>query len=231
MDTVFDNIVTQENDHTHLLRYLMERHSGIAAAVLSYLPRREVSEVEALNLSFRAQSFYSSELGREVPDLVIEGPNFYCLVEVEVDPSLELTAAQRNGYVSCFPTTLNGGHYLCFLVPNEWKHMAWGERVSRALPISIRSSVAHWRQLIHALENASASISDQILSEAIRFLKRRFEVEYMTDEERQVLTSWSESTYGALPNWRRLCPKQKPYSKQGRGRRNWKRTLAASVFT
>jgi hypothetical protein len=198
MTTVFDNIVTKENDHTHLLRSLMERHSAVAVAVLSHLFQLQVSEVEAANLSFRAQSSYLSELGREIPDLVIEGPGFHCLIEVKVDPSLELTAAQRNGYVSCFPKTTNGDHYLCFLVPNEWKHIAWGERVRNALPVSIKSNVSYWRQLIQVLENASASISDQILSEAIRFWKWRFEVEPMTNEERQVLTSWCENMYGAI---------------------------------
>jgi hypothetical protein len=51
MATVFDNIVTKENDHTNLLRSIMERHPKASATILScLLTPLEISETEAASL-------------------------------------------------------------------------------------------------------------------------------------------------------------------------------------
>jgi hypothetical protein len=198
MATVFDNIVTKENDHTHLLRSLMERHPGVAAAVLSHLLKRPVTDDLASKFSFKAQSFFQSDLGREIPDLVITGPHIHCLIEAKIDPSLELTEAQRQGYRRCFPQSEEVENSLCFLVPNEWKHSELIHQVRGTLPASITCRVSYWRQLITKLEKAATSIEDAILNEAILFWKWRFEVESMTSKERLVLTAWSGSMYSAV---------------------------------
>ena len=78
MSTIFDNVVTKENDHTQLLRNIMERDPMAAAAVLSYLINRDVSEVEAASLEFRTQCLFWGANGREIPDILVEGirPHF-----------------------------------------------------------------------------------------------------------------------------------------------------------
>jgi hypothetical protein len=198
MATAFDNIVTKENDHTALLQNLMERHAWIAAAVMTYLLERDVTEEVAASFVVRSQSFHLSEAGRAIPDLLVRGPGLHCLIEVKVDPWLELTTAQQGGYQSCFPMTAGEENKLCFLVPNDWKHTALGHLVREALPESVKSGVFYWKSLISALEKASKTNSDPILDEVILFWKHRFEVEPMTDDERNVLKLWSGQMYSAV---------------------------------
>ena len=69
MSTIFDNVVTKENDHTQLLRNIMERHPKAAKAVLSYLMEREVSEVEAASNSAHNARFRVSTVERFLTSL------------------------------------------------------------------------------------------------------------------------------------------------------------------
>jgi hypothetical protein len=221
MATVFDNIVTKENDHTQLLRALMERHSGVACAVLSHLMGQNFTEELSATLTFAAQSSFVSEFGREIPDLVVTGSGIHCLIEAKVDPSLELTEAQRRGYKHCFPQAEGCYKYLCLLVPDEWKHWASFQEVQDALPSEIKCRITSWRQLIKALEAASMASSDPLLLEALRFWKTRFEVEPMTTEERQVLQSWSESLYAAVTKLEKSVTQAKALFEA----RNWQTEL------
>jgi hypothetical protein len=196
MSTIFNSVVTKENDHTNLLRNIMERHPRTAAAVLSYLLDRNVSEVEATSFEFRTQHSFSGVNGREIPDILVEGPSFRCLIEAKVDPALELTDGQKGGYQGCLEG--KGERHISFLVPNDWKHAADVEQVRSLLPANVFVHTSYWRELIGTLEDASKSLADDVLSEAIRFWKWRFELEHMTPQERESLNSWSGEKYTAI---------------------------------
>lgn len=196
MSTVFDSVVTKENDHTNLLRNIMERHPKAAAAVLSHLLSRDISEVDAASLEFTTQHPFSGFNGREIPDILVEGRNFHCLIEAKVDPVLELTDGQKRGYRDCFPYT--GDCHLSFLVPNEWKHIASLEQVRTVLPSTISIHISYWRELIRRLEQVSKSLTDEVLNEAINFWKWRFQLEHMTPQERESLNPWTEEKYSAI---------------------------------
>jgi hypothetical protein len=167
MSTIFDSVVTKENDHTNLLRNIMERHPKAAATVLSYLLNRNVSEVEAASLEFRTQHSFSGVNGREIPDILVEGHSFRCLIEAKVDPALELTPGQAGGYQACFMG--NGERHLSFLVPNDWKHTASAEQVRTLLPDTVSVRISYWRELVRRLDNVSKSLTDEVLNEAISF--------------------------------------------------------------
>lgn len=196
MNNIFENIVTKENDHTNLLRNIMERHPRVAAAVLSYLVNRKVSEIEAASLEFRTQHSFLGPSGREIPDILVEGQNFRCLIEAKVDPALELTDGQKRGYQGCFAG--EGEGHLSFLVPNEWKHIFSAEKVREYLPASVSVQTSYWRGLIGRLKDVSLSMSDEILNEAVAFWKWRFEMEEMTPEERESLNTWPDEKYRAI---------------------------------
>src|ERR1017187_3933029 len=196
MPTVFDSVVTKENDHTNLLRNIMERDSKAASVVLSHLLSRNVSEEEAALLEFKTQHSFVGANGREIPDILIEGRNFRCLIEAKIDPALDLTSGQKRGYQACL--TGSGDRHLCFLVPNDWKHASSVEQVSALLNDTVSVHASHWRELIGKLEETSRPLTDEVLNEAIRFWKWSFKLEPMTPEEKQSLNTWSEEKYSAI---------------------------------
>lgn len=196
MSTIFDSVVTKENDHTHLLRNIMERHPKAAASALSYLLNRHVSEVETASLEFRTQYSFLGVNGREIPDIVVEGNGFRCLIEAKVDPALELTYAQKAGYLACLAG--DGERHLSFLVPNDWKHTVSAKQVQTLVPAPVLVRISYWRELIRRLERVSESLTDDVLNEAISFWKWRFELNQMTPLEQDSLKSWSEEKYSAI---------------------------------
>ena len=197
MSTIFDDIVTKENDHTNLLRNMMERHTKVAALVMSYMLRRDVSEVEAASLEFSTQHSFLSDSGREIPDILVRGPNFRCLIEAKIDPSLGLTEGQKRGYRGCF--TDAGDRNLCFLVPNEWKHAAGLDEIRTLLSDAVSVPPAsYWREVVTRLEEVSEALADNILDEAINFWRWRFQLKPMTPQERDYLSIWPEERYSAV---------------------------------
>jgi hypothetical protein len=196
MSTIFDNVVTKENDHTQLLRNIMERDPKAAKAVLSYLINRDVPEVEAASLEFRTQCLFLGVNGREIPDILVDGSGFRCLIEAKVDPTLELTDPQKAGYQACLEG--DGERHLAFLVPSDWKHTASAEQVQKLVPSNVRVHTSYWRELIERLDTISVPLADDVLIEAIRFWKWRFQLEQMTTQERESLDSWSAERYSAV---------------------------------
>src|SRR5665213_1353756 len=145
MPTIFDNVVRNENDHTNLLRNLMVRHPGIAACVLQSLTKRDISELHAASFEIGTQKSFSGAEGREIPDIVVEGSAFRCLIEAKIDPALPLTPNQAKGYQSCF--TPDADCHLVFLVPREWKHRAVAENVQTLLP-RVSVWIFSWQDLV-----------------------------------------------------------------------------------
>lgn len=196
MRTIFDSLVTKENDHTNLLRNVMGQHPQAAASILTFLVGRDVSVAEAAALEFHTQHLFLGLDGREVPDLLVEGPNFRCLIEAKVDPDVPMTQAQASGYRGCFESV--GERYLCFLAPEDWKHAKWAEQVEKSVKDVIKVRLCTWRELIERLEETSETLNNPILDEAISFWKWRFEVLAMSSTEKEFLNAWSGEQYSAF---------------------------------
>lgn len=197
MQTIFESIVRKENDHTNLLRNVMERYPQVAASTLSYLIGRSFSEAVAASFLFRTQCSFSGLEGREVPDLRVEGQDFRCLIEAKVDPGLNLTSAQQDGYRGCFESV--GEKHLCFLVPDRWQHSESIDRVRALLQSSgIVVYERRWRELVETLTDAAKSVGDPVLSEVISFWRWRFESENMSLIEKEILNAWSSEQYVAF---------------------------------
>lgn len=214
MRTIFDSLVTKENDHTNLLRNLMERFPQAAASILTYLVHRPVSDAEANKLGFCTQYSFLGENGREVPDLLVEGPNFRCLIEAKIDPELPMTQAQARGYKGCFELVRE--RYLCFLVPEDWKHAKRAEQIKVALEGVVDVRLCTWRELLKRLDEASEMLDNPILAEAISFWRRRFEVLAMSSTEREFLNAWSGEQYRAFRKLEKAIDQtQKLFKKRG----------------
>jgi hypothetical protein len=198
MLTIFDSVVTKENDHTHLVRNLMDRSPKVAAILLSCLMQRKVSEVDAANFIYRTQRSFAGPDGRQIPDIVVLGENLQCLIEVKIDPELGLTPKQLDGYASCFSAEREQKD-LCFLVPNDWKHSQEVVQIGNALQeLNVRVHLCHWQYLISKLAESVASTEDDLLREVVSFWKWRFEISQMTPEERVFMKTWSGEKYRAI---------------------------------
>ena len=175
----------------------MERHPQVAASALSYLVGRSVSYADAASFEFRTQSPFMGSGGREVPDLLVMGQDFRCLVEAKIDSGLQLTPAQQDGYKGCFESV--GEQHLCFLVPDKWKHSKSVDQVRASLKsVGISVHERRWRGLAEELTDTVKSLGDAILIEAVSFWKWRFEVENMSLKEKEFLNTWSGEQYTAF---------------------------------
>jgi hypothetical protein len=198
MLTIFDSVVTKENDHTNLVRNLMDRSPKVAAVLLSCLTQQKVSEVDAAKFVYRTQQSFAGPDGRQIPDIVVIGENLQCLIEVKIDPELELTPKQSEGCASCFLTEREQKH-LCFLVPNDWKHALDVPQIRNALQNrNVRVHLCHWHHLISKLAESVVNTEDDLLKEVVSFWKWRFEISQMTPEEREFMETWSGEKYRAI---------------------------------
>jgi hypothetical protein len=197
MGTIFEGVVRKENDHTNLLRNVMEKNQLAAASALSYLLEKKVSDTDAESFEFRTQCSFLTASGREIPDLLVAGQDFRCIIEAKTDPELLLTSAQKNGYKACFESA--GERHLCFLVPDRWKGLKDVEQVRTSLQsVDIFVHVRGWRGLAAELNDTARSLGDAILIEATDFWKWKFEGESMSPEEKEFLSAWSGKQYKAL---------------------------------
>jgi hypothetical protein len=198
MATIFDSVITKENDHTHLVRNLMDRDPKVAATLLSCLTQETISEVDAAKFIYRTQQSFEGPDGRQIPDIVVVGENLQCLIEVKIDPELGLTPRQLDGYAGCFSTD-RGRKHLCFLVPNDWKHSHLLVQISAALEKqNVYVHRCYWKDLIPKLAQTVASGEDNLLKEVLSFWKWRFEISPMTPDEREFMKTWSGEKYRAI---------------------------------
>jgi len=169
MATIFDSVATKETDHTNLLRNLMDRDAKAAALILSFLTERDISETKAAKCGYRTQRAFVGPGGREIPDIVVDGVGFRCLVEVKIDPELGLTSNQLDGYASCFSPDRE--NYLCFLVPIDWKHHQDAKKVKALLESrNISVFVHYWPGLISELDHeAPNGQSGELFKEIVGF--------------------------------------------------------------
>ncbi len=102
MTTIFDGVIRKENDHTNLLRNVLESFPVATAAILSCLTGNVISEAEASGFTYETQHCFVGPEGRDVPDLTVRREDFFAIIEAKVDPLLGLSERQLAGYRSCF---------------------------------------------------------------------------------------------------------------------------------
>lgn len=198
MSTIFDNVVTSENNHTELLCNMMKRSPQMAGTSLSCFMEQKISEEDAAKFIYDTQHPFMGPDGRQIPDLKVLGENLQCLVELKIDPGLGLTPKQLDGYASCFSIEKEDKH-LCFLVPNDWKHSRVIAQISNTLEGQrIHVHRCYWQDLIPKLSERVATIEDKLLKEVVSFWKWRFEIIQMTAEERESMKTWSGEKYRAM---------------------------------
>jgi hypothetical protein len=199
MDSIFEGIVKDENDHTRLLANLAERHPIIKAHLLERFSNGKVSNSNYLNLAIDTQWIHTDEnLTRMIPDIRIKGNGFTCLLEAKIQNSLTLNSTQRSLYHSCLEG--DDEKYFCVLVRSiaKYEHEFPSMR-EFAAEKGIHLHALSWADLLSSLEKFVEQLNDEIASEVVSFLKRRFEVVTWSEEERKKIEEeWSVESFLAI---------------------------------
>jgi hypothetical protein len=177
----------------------MDRDPKAASIILTCLTGEEISEIDAAKFIYRTQRSFEGPDGREIPDIVVDGEGLQYLIEVKLDPELGLTPRQCDGYAGCFAKDREQ-KFLCFLVPNDWKHSEDIRRVENVLQAkNVRTRLCRWQSLISEIDECIAQTQNrELLKEALSFWKWRFEICPMDQSERNFITTWSGEKYRAI---------------------------------
>jgi hypothetical protein len=196
MPTIFDDLVTIENDFTNLLRGILERQPSLLVPGLYRLAGIELKQRDLITAALRTQTVFAGANGRAIPDLLIETESFRCLIEIKIDPGLPLSEAQKQGYESCFSGPKR--RYLGFLVPDNWQYKHQFEQIRSSDCSQLNTILSTWPELVKAIEPEVKKIGDPVLNEALLFLSETFEAHKMTPKEESSLAQWPNDTVSAL---------------------------------
>ena len=87
MQSIFEAIVRHENDHTNLLRNLLDRDANVASAVLTYLLGDKEGGWDTASYHYMSQSCFMSDDGKAIPDIRIDGSRFPLLDRSKSQPN------------------------------------------------------------------------------------------------------------------------------------------------
>jgi len=117
----FHKVATKEDDYTQILCNLMKRQEGkeLRTSVLSMILGNSdlASQVSPDQIDTQVSM---REAGR--PDLIVESPVVYAVIEVKLNPRRGLTAYQFGGYSIFFASATAPRKVLAFLVPANWQY-------------------------------------------------------------------------------------------------------------
>lgn len=154
-DTIFDNLVTDENSMTELLCNLT-RLSPFRRALLARLFSDGCSSRIAEN-DIRTQKRLD---GWGQPDLIIRNDEIYALVEVKVSNHCGLTPNQPNSYFESLLKDKTPQRWLVFLVPKDWLYLGSLKESLRLLSAAHRESgiqarILHWEDVLDVTVDVS----------------------------------------------------------------------------
>ncbi len=198
MDSIFETIVRHENDHTNLLRNILDRYPVVAAVILDHLLGVRESAWDVSTYEYRTQSSFDSDDGRAIPDIRIEGDRFRCLIEVKVSPTVPFTKAQLEEYANCFEPEWE--NHLCYLVPRE--HREFQRHVTKDYEGTNGTKIHYrdWSTLMDTFSDELKARPQGVLLEAEAFWKRTFSVVTMTEAHMSFLSNWNGESYIAMRN-------------------------------
>jgi len=195
VESIFEAIVRHENDHTNLLRNILDRYPKSASVILNYLLGANESPWDVSKYEYTTQSHFYGDDGRSIPDIQIAGPNFRCLIEVKVSVSVPFTKAQLDGYASCFQSGME--NHLCYLVPSERRDYQNAPR-DRVGANGTKVHYRDWTGLVRLLLDELRLRPDAILLEAATFWEQMFTVVKMTETNMTFLSEWNGNDYIAM---------------------------------
>lgn len=195
MESIFETIVRHENDHTNLLRNILDRYPNAASVILTYLLGAKESPWDASKYEYTTQSHFHGDDGRAIPDIQIEGPGFRCLIEVKVGVTVPFTKAQQEEYAGCFQSGIE--NHLCYLVPAERRDYP-GQHKDREGANGTQIHYRDWGSLISLLLDELKLRPDAVLLEAATFWERTFAVVKMTENNMSFLSAWNGENYIAM---------------------------------
>lgn len=172
--SLFYHLVDREPDMTELLCNLM-RFDKFRCSILESLLGNEpcVARIRFEEINTRTTSDNDGS-----PDIVIENPEIFALLEIKTDPLRGLTKIQRDGgYLRALSKSpKQAERWLVFLVPDDWVHekqtSAMLENPAKTDPnFRIQTGIKHWKKDVHdVIEKKDLSKDDPIISEFAQLL-------------------------------------------------------------
>ncbi len=154
--------------------------------------RLKLTPNQLSTLVYKLQHSFVGERCEHIPDLTVCGNDFWCVVEVKVDPSLELQNSQQEGYSECFRER---DGVLWFITPKAYKH--WGVIESLRHSADRQVEHSHWEDLVIAIEQ-SVDLTDSVMAEIVQFWKETFPAVQMSEPNIATLEQWQPETFVAL---------------------------------
>jgi hypothetical protein len=185
--SIFHKVATKEDDYTQILCNLMKRQEGkeLRTSVLSMILGNSdlASQVSPDQIDTQVSM---REAGR--PDLIVESPVVYAVIEVKLNPRRGLTAYQFGGYSIFFASATAPRKVLAFLVPANWQYQQLLDKdleVFKKDNPSICTKVVQWEEIyrFHKQLFPDRIHADPIQVEFWRLLRHEFGgVEFSTEE-------------------------------------------------
>jgi hypothetical protein len=187
-DSIFNRVVRTEDAYTQLLCNLMQRNDEFRERVLGlFLSSDLPSKIGSYHIRTQA---VLPECGR--PDVIIEAPGIFAVVEVKVSLKRSLTVNQRptpcdvneiTGYSGFIRKHLAGDRFLVFLVPRGWEYCEEVQdainQLSRGDP-DVKGKVIYWEQILGVA--STMANPDPFLDDFSRLLQRFALMTFSTEE-------------------------------------------------
>lgn len=207
LDSIFDGIVSKENEYTQLFCNMMGRYDDFRGRVLKLLLGNgmTVGGEEQIEVQDR-----SSEAG--CPDIKISSADLYVLIEVKTDPKCPLSKYQDlvweggtfTGYAGeACKQNKKKSRVLVYLVPQGWEQWKWLEQKRESLKSKLNAvrldvQIKSWEDLLKAAEQASCA-SAPLMEEFIKLMAKTFKPLKFDKEELDILFSArSQTAYDAV---------------------------------
>ena len=207
--SIFDGVVTTENQYTRLLYNLLLRDSAVRASFVSFLTSSP--KPSPVGIDQIGEQAYLPNGG--FADLLIQTKNLSVIVEVKTAEGRDLTGRQLidvpdddpDSYISYLAGKAKQGFaaHLIFLIPSDWKYRidVEGEiekfkNKGRTKAVVVKQLT--WSDLSRTLTSITPAVEASLFTELINLLNAQFTPAHLTDEELKMLKNGNFTPHMAV---------------------------------
>jgi len=188
MDSIFLNVVKDENSMTELLRNFLSYELFLTEFLRLILPTEIASKIN--NEDIETQKRIE---GNGQPDLLIQNENCEILFEIKIQDTL-LTSNQPTNYLNYLQKDTNKYKLLILIIPKSYTHInEWEERVKTSTS-NIPTKTIYWENILYILQNHAFLKFNQCFVEFSHLLSSWFENEKINFNNAQVTIMNQKST-------------------------------------
>lgn len=198
-ESIFFNLVTEENSATELLCNLM-RFTAFRRAVLGRL----ISPDIATDIHYEDIDTQNRALGCGQPDLVVQNNRLCALVEVKVRPDQGCTDNQPDKYFERL-VRVEGGveRWLVFLVPRTWKYYRETLERLNALRCTnggevVNVAIVSWEEILEVIRDGDLTLLSPIIAEFHQLMSGWFSPRIIRFSLEEARVLFSQETANAV---------------------------------